>query len=37
MGAGLWLGLLDATEAREALGPKARPGVEQLTVPAELG
>ncbi len=37
MGAGLWLGLLDATEAREALVPKARPGVEQLTVPAEHG
>jgi len=37
MGAGLWLGLLDATEAREALVPKARPGVEQLTVPADHG
>ncbi len=37
MSAGLWLGLLDAAEALGALAPKACPGVEQLTVPAEHG
>jgi tetratricopeptide (TPR) repeat protein len=37
MGAGLWLGLLDATEARGALVPNARSAVKQLTVPAEHG
>ena len=37
MGAGLWLGLLHATEARGALVPKARSADEQLTVPAEHG